>query len=79
MKKIIALIIALIIVGMVTAVLVLSFQRPQIEKVTIQSIEDFTNSSFTLKYSVRVHNPNIIGANITSIRYNLLLNGGKFK
>jgi hypothetical protein len=75
MKKIIALIIALIIVGAGTAVLVLSFQRPQVEKVTIESIEDFTNSSFTLKYSVRVYNPNIIGVNITSIRYNLLLNG----
>jgi len=75
MKKIVALIVVLIILGAGAAVLVLSFQPPHVEKVTIQSVEDFTNSSFTLKYSVRMYNPNIIGANITSIHYNLLLNG----
>ena len=75
MKKIAALIVVLIILGAGTAILVLSFQPPHVEKVTIQSVEDFTNSSFTLKYSVRIYNPNIIGANISSIHYNLLLNG----
>jgi hypothetical protein len=47
-------------------------QPPTIEKVTLLSIANITNNGFTLKYLVKIHNPNLIGMNITNMKYAVL-------
>jgi hypothetical protein len=48
-------------------------QPPTIEKVTLLSIDNITNNGVTLKYLVKIHNPNLISINVTNVKYAALL------
>ncbi len=73
MKKIIALLITISIIGAGAATYFFFLQPPNIEKVTLLSVDDITRTGFTLKYAITIHNPNLVGMNITNMKYNVLL------
>ncbi len=55
------------------AAFVLTLQAPQLEGVSIKSIDDISLSSFTITFSIKIFNPNIIGVTVKDIAYNLEL------
>ena len=72
-KKFVVLLLAVSIIGVGGAAYFFCLQPPNIEKVTLLSIDNITNNGFTLKYLVKIHNPNLIGMNITNMKYAVLL------
>jgi len=72
-KKIVVLLLTVSIIGVGGAAYFFCLQPPTIEKVTLLSIDNVTNNGFTLKYLVKIHNPNLIGMNITNMKYAVLL------
>jgi hypothetical protein len=73
MKKIIVLLITIGIIGAGAAAYFFFLQPPTVEKVMLLSVEDITRTGFTLKYAVTIHNPNLVGMNITNMKYNVVL------
>jgi len=72
-KKIVVLLLTVSIIGVGGAAYFFCLQPPTIEKVTLLSIDSITNNGFTLKYLVKIHNPNLTGMNITNMKYAVLL------
>ena len=72
-KKFVVLLLAVSIIGVGGAAYFFCLQPPTIEKVTLLSIDNITNNGFTLKYLVKIHNPNLVGMNITNMKYAVLL------
>ncbi len=76
MRKIIIAVAVVIVVAVVIiagAAFVLTLQAPQVEGVSIRSIDNISRSGLTFTFSVKIYNPNIIGVTIKDITYNLLL------
>jgi hypothetical protein len=73
MKKVIVLLITIGIIGAGAATYFFFLQPPTVEKVTLLSVDDITRTGFKLKYAVIIHNPNLVGMNITNMKYNVLL------
>ena len=71
----IAAIIAVVIIVIATAgaAFVLTLQAPQVQGVSVRSIDNLSRSGFTLTFVINLYNPNVVGVNIKSIRYNLVL------
>ncbi len=77
-KIVIAVILAVAIIIIAAAAFVLTLQAPQVEGVSIKSIDNVSRSGFTFTFSVKIYNPNIIGVTVKDITYNLVLsNKGK--
>ncbi|MGZ4944232.1 MAG: LEA type 2 family protein [Halobacteriota archaeon] len=75
---VIAVIIVVAIIIIAGAAFVLTLQAPQVEGVSIRSIDNVSRSGLTFTFSVKIYNPNIIGITVKDISYNLLLaNSGK--
>ena len=72
-KAVIAAMIVVVIVIAAAAGFVLTLQAPQVEGVSIKSIDNVSRSGFTFTFSVKIYNPNIIGITIRDITYNLVL------
>jgi LEA14-like dessication related protein len=72
-KIVIAVPIVIVILIIAGAAFVLTLQAPQVEGVTITSIDNVSGSGFTFTFSVKIYNPNIIGVTVKDITYNLLL------
>jgi len=76
-RSIVAVIAAVIIViAIVGAAFLLTLQAPQVQGVSVSSIDNVSRSGFTLTFVIKVYNPNVVGVNIKSITYNLLLTAG---
>jgi LEA14-like dessication related protein len=74
MRKIViavVIVVAALVIG--GAAFVLTLQAPQVEGVTITSIDNVSGSGFTFTFSVKIYNPNIVGVTVKDITYNLLL------
>ena len=72
-KAVIAAIIVVVIVIAAAVGFVLTLQAPQVEGVSITSIDNVSGSGLTFTFSVKIYNPNIIGITIKDITYNLVL------
>ena len=72
-KAVIAAIIVVVIVIAAAVGFVLTLQAPQVEGVSITSIDNVSRSGLTFTFSVKIFNPNIIGITIKDITYNLVL------
>ena len=73
-RTIVAIIAAVIIViAIVGAAFLLTLQAPQVQGVSISSIDNVSRSGFTLTFVIKLYNPNVVGVNIKAITYNLLL------
>ncbi len=73
-RTIIAIIAAVIIViAVVGAAFVLTLQAPQVQGVSVSSIDNVSRSGFTLTFVIKLYNPNLVGVSIKSVTYNLLL------
>jgi LEA14-like dessication related protein len=76
-RSIVAIIAAVIIViAIVGAAFFLTLQAPQVQGVSVSSVDNVSRSGFTLTFVVKLYNPNVVGVNIKSITYNLLLTAG---
>ncbi|MGZ4862268.1 MAG: LEA type 2 family protein [Halobacteriota archaeon] len=73
-RTIVAIIAAVIIViAVVGAAFLLTLQAPQVQGVSVSSIDNVSRSNATLTFVIKLYNPNVVGVNIKSISYNLLL------
>lgn len=73
-RTIVAIIAAVIIViAIVGAAFLLTLQAPQVQGVSVSSIDNVSRSGFTLTFVIKLYNPNVVGVNIKAITYNLLL------
>jgi hypothetical protein len=74
-KRAVAVIIVAIVVAAVglTSYLFFSFEPPQIESVTVSSVDSISLSGFNLTLSVKINNPNAHSMTIKGIKYNLVL------
>ncbi len=75
MRRTIAIAVILVVAILIIAgaAFVLMLQAPQLEGVSVKSIDDISFSSFTITFSVKIFNPNIIGVTVKDISYNLEL------
>ncbi len=75
MRKTIVIAVVIVVAILITAgaAFVLTLQAPQLEGVSIKSIDDISLSSFTITFSIKIFNPNIIGVTVKDIAYNLEL------
>ena len=73
-RTIVAIIAAVIIViAIVGAAFLLTLQAPQVQGVSVSSIDNVSRSGFTLTFVIKLYNPNVVGVNIKSLTYNLVL------
>lgn len=73
-RTIVAIVAAvIIIIAIVGATFLLTLQAPQVQGVSVSSIDNVSRSGFTLTFVIKLYNPNVVGVNIKSITYNLLL------
>ncbi|MGZ4905006.1 MAG: hypothetical protein ACXV5I_09375, partial [Halobacteriota archaeon] len=61
---VIAVIIVVAIIIIAGAAFVLTLQAPQVEGVSIRSIDNVSRSGLTFTFSVKIYNPNIIGITV---------------
>lgn len=73
--KAIAAIIAvvIIVIAVAGAAFFLTLQQPQVESVSVRSIDNVTRSGFTFTFVIRLYNPNVVGVTVKSMTYDLLL------
>ena len=73
-RTIVAVVIAVIVVmGVAAAAFFLTLQSPQVESVSVSSIDNLSSTGLNLTFVVKLYNPNIVRVNIKSLTYNLLL------
>lgn len=65
--------VVIIIIAVTGAALFLTLQAPHVEGVSVRSIDNVSRSGFTLTFLIKLYNPNIVGVNVKSVIYNLLL------
>jgi LEA14-like dessication related protein len=65
--------VVIIIIAVAGATFFLTLQAPQVEGVSVRSIDNVSRSGFTVTFVIKLYNPNIVGVNIKSVTYNLLL------
>jgi LEA14-like dessication related protein len=67
------IVVVIIVIAIAGAAFVLTLQAPQVEGVSVRSIDNVSRSGFTLTFVIKLYNPNVLGVNIKSITYNLVL------
>lgn len=72
-RTVAVIIVAIVIIAAGVTAYFSSVQPPQIESVKISSIDAVSLSGFSLTFSIKIYNPNIIGMTIKNIKYNLTL------
>jgi LEA14-like dessication related protein len=73
-RTIVAIIaVIIIVIAIVGAAFVLTLQAPQVQGVSVRSIDNVSRSGFTLTFVINLYNPNVVGVSIKSLTYNLVL------
>jgi LEA14-like dessication related protein len=76
-RTIVAIICAVIVVlAIAGAAFFLTLQAPQVQGVSVRSIDNVSRSGFNLTFVIKLYNPNIVGVSVKSVTYNLLLVAG---
>jgi len=65
--------VVIIVIAIAGAAFVLTLQAPQVQGVSVSSIDNISRSGFTLTFVIKLYNPNVLGVTIKSISYNLVL------
>jgi LEA14-like dessication related protein len=63
----------IIIIAAAGAAFLLTLQAPQVEGVSVSSIDSVSLKGFNLTFVVKLYNPNVVGVNIKSLTYDLIL------
>ena len=67
-RTIVAIIaVIIIVIAIVGAAFVLTLQAPQVQGVSVSSIDNVSRSGFTLTFVIKLYNPNVVGVNIKSL------------
>jgi LEA14-like dessication related protein len=65
--------VVIIVIAVAGAAFFLTLQAPQVQGVSVRSIDNVSLSGFNLTFVIKLYNPNIVGVTIKSGTYNLLL------
>jgi LEA14-like dessication related protein len=65
--------VVIIVIAVAGAAFFLTLQAPQVEGVSVSSIDSVKLDGFNLTFVVKLYNPNVVGVNIKSLTYDLLL------
>ena len=65
--------VVIIVIAVAGAAFFLTLQAPQVQGVSVRSIDNVSRSGFNLTFVIKLYNPNIVGVNVKSVTYNLLL------
>jgi LEA14-like dessication related protein len=68
--------VVIIVIAAAGAAFLLTLQAPQVEGVSVRSIDNVSRSGFTLTFVIKLYNPNVVGVTVNSVNYNLLLAEG---
>jgi LEA14-like dessication related protein len=71
----IAVIIAVVVIVIAAAgaTFLLTLQKPVLEGVSISSVDNVSSSGFNLTFVIKLYNPNVVGVDVKSVTYTLLL------
>jgi len=67
------IVVVIVVIAVAGAAFVLTLQAPQVQGVSVRSIDNVSRSGFTLTFVINLYNPNIVGVSIKSLTYNLVL------
>jgi len=67
------IVVVVIVIAIAGAAFVLTLQAPQVQGVSVSSIDNVSRSGFTLTFVIKLYNPNVVGVTIKSVSYNLVL------
>jgi len=67
------IVIVIIAIAAVGGIFLYTLQAPQIEGVSVRSIDNVSRTNFTITFVVKLYNPNVVGVTVNSLTYNLLL------
>ena len=67
------IVVVVIVIAVAGAAFVLTLQAPQVQGVSVRSIDNVSRSGFTLTFVINLYNPNVVGVSIKSLTYNLVL------
>ncbi len=70
---IVIVLVAIVLVAAVAVTYLTSFQQPQIESITISSINNVSLSGLDLTFAIKISNPNRYDITIKNIKYSLIL------
>jgi len=65
--------VVIIVIAVAGAAFFLTLQAPQVQGVSVRSIDNVSRSGFNLTFVIKLYNPNIVGVNVKSVNYNLVL------
>jgi LEA14-like dessication related protein len=65
--------VVIIVIAVAGAAFFLTLQAPLVESVSVRSIDNVTRSGFTFTFLIKLYNPNVVGVNVKSVTYDLLL------
>lgn len=68
--------VVIIVIAVAGAAFFLTLQAPQVEGVSVRSIDNVSRSGFTITFVIKLYNPNVVGVTVNSLTYNLLLAKG---
>ncbi|MGZ8932641.1 MAG: hypothetical protein ACXW06_05075, partial [Halobacteriota archaeon] len=68
--------VVIIVIAVAGAAYFLTLQAPQVEGVSVRSVDNVSRSNFTVTFVVKLYNPNVVGVTVNSLTYNLLLAKG---
>jgi len=76
-RTIVAIIgVVIIVIAVAGAAFFLTLQAPQVQGVSVRSIDNVSRSGFNLTFVIKLYNPNIVGVKVNSVNYNLVLVDG---
>ncbi|MGZ4944765.1 MAG: hypothetical protein ACXV6K_10860, partial [Halobacteriota archaeon] len=70
---VVIVLVAIVLVAAGAVTYLTSFQQPQIESITISSINNVSLSGFDLTFAIKISNPNRYDITIKNIKYSLIL------
>jgi LEA14-like dessication related protein len=68
--------VVIIVIAVAGAAFLLTLQAPQVEGVSVRSIDNVSRSGFTITFVIKLYNPNVVGVTVNSVNYKLLLTEG---
>lgn len=68
--------VVIIVIAVAGAAFFLTLQAPQVQGVSVRSIDNVSRSGFNLTFVIALYNPNVIGVTVKSVDYNLVLADG---
>jgi LEA14-like dessication related protein len=65
--------VVIIVIAVAGAAFFLTLQAPQVQGVSVRSIDNVSSSGFNLTFVIKLYNPNVVGVDVKSVTYTLLL------